>query len=155
MVPTASRRWHERMAYRLTAKPGFICRQSLARALQGWWQQGSLRGRDTSQQCSSRGAGLAVCGCTQMMWKRQACQVETPMLIAHGLVITQSASQHGPCLWQPLGLHRCHGRAQHAWHAADAPSSTVGLEGAPCKLGKLLAQFLFGICMSARSSSLL
>ena len=101
MVPTASRRWHERMAYRLPGETGFICRQSLARALQGWWQHGSLHGRDISPQCLSRGAGLAVCGCTQMMWKRQACQVETLMLIACWSCHHQRASMWHACgsLW--------------------------------------------------------
>ena len=31
--------------------------------------------------------------------------------------------------WQPLGLHRCHVSAEHARHAADMASRTIGLEG--------------------------
>ena len=135
MVPTASRRWHERMADRLPAETGFICRQSLARALQGWWQHGSLRGRDISPQCSSRGAGLAVCGCTQTMWKRRACQVKTLMLIACWSCHHQRASILA-CLWQPLGLHRCHGRAQHARHAADCALQHCWARGRTLQAGK-------------------
>ena len=125
MVSTASRRWHELMAYRLAdihlqavigaGAAGLVAARELAR-------EGH---QPTVFEQGSRPGGVWV-------YTDDVEEASMPGGDTHAhcmLVLSSSASQHGARLRQPLDLHRCHSRAQHARHAADAPSSTTGPKG--------------------------